>query len=379
MNSEERFRVSGLEFTRATPEAFPNSKLETRNSKPSPLTQTPKQNMQKLPNLRTTLILIGLAALSLAGCDTQKAPETTAQASPSPAAKKKIGFSVYDMQYGFFQEMERGTKEAAQAAGYDYVLVDQKSSESTMVSATQDLINQGITALIISPFKPDALGPIVDAAKSKQIPVVVNDIGGGGTPYDVIVISDNEKGGVIAADQIDTVLKGKGVATKKVASISCEPSAVYAARRNQGFERRIKELGYEVAASLSGNSKQEEGYRVTKDILAAHPDVVAIFCGNDPMAVGAAQAVADSGKSGVNDVYIVGFNGDEIALQAIKANQLGATVQQVPYEMGKMTVDLATKLTSGEKLKFDNEGEREIYVPVKLITVTEVDALLKKN
>ena len=80
-------------------------------------------------------------------------------------AKKKIGFSVYDMQYGFFQEMEKGTREAAQAAGYDYVLVDQKSSESTMVSATQDMINQGISALIISPFKPDALGPIVDAAK----------------------------------------------------------------------------------------------------------------------------------------------------------------------------------------------------------------------
>ena len=34
-----------------------------------------------------------------------------------------------------------------------------------MVSATQDLINQGISALIISAFKPDALGPIVDAAK----------------------------------------------------------------------------------------------------------------------------------------------------------------------------------------------------------------------
>ncbi len=47
----------------------------------------------------------------------------------APAAKKKvIGFSVYDMQYGFFQDMEKGTKEAAQAAGYDYVLVDEKSS-----------------------------------------------------------------------------------------------------------------------------------------------------------------------------------------------------------------------------------------------------------
>ena len=292
-------------------------------------------------------------------------------------AKKKIGFSVYDMQYGFFQDMEKGTREAAEAAGYDYVLVDQKSSESTMVSATQDLIGQGINALIISPFKPDALGPIVDAAKAKKIPVVIDDIGGGGTDYDVIVISDNEKGGVIAADHIDVTLKQKPSATKRVASISCEPSAVYAARRNIGFEKRIKELGYEVVASLSANSKQEEGYKVAKDILSAHPDVGAIFCGNDPMAVGAAQAVADSGKSGVKDVYIVGFNGDEIALQAIKAGQMGATIQQVPKEMGKMTVDLATKLLKGEKLQYSNPANREVYVPVKLITATDVSALLK--
>jgi len=292
-------------------------------------------------------------------------------------AKKKIGFSVYDMQYGFFQDMEKGTREAAEAAGFDCVLVDQKSSESAMVSATQDLLDQGISALIISPFKPDALGPIVDAAKAKKIPVVIDDIGGGGTDYDVIVISDNEKGGVIAADHIDSVLKQKSSASKKVASISCEPSAVYAARRNAGFEKHIKELGYEVVASLSANSKQEEGYKVAKDILSAHPDVTAIFCGNDPMAVGAAQAVADSGKSGVKDVYIVGFNGDEIALQAIKAGQMGATIQQVPKEMGKMTVDLASKLMKSEKLEYSNPANREVYVPVKLITAADVSALLK--
>jgi ribose transport system substrate-binding protein len=96
------------------------------------------------------------------------------------------------------------------------------------------------------------------------------------------------------------------------------------------------------------------------------------------MAVGAAQAVADSGKNGVKDVYIVGFNADEIALQAIKAGQMGATIQQVPREMGKMTVDLATKLMKGEKLQYSSTDNREIYVPVNLITAQEADTLLKK-
>src|SRR5215467_1127486 len=319
--------------------------------------------MKQSPKILT--ILLSMCALL---------PAVPAGTAPS---KKKIGFSVYDMQYGFFQDMEKGTREAAEAAGYDYVLVDQKSSESTMVSATQDLINQGISALIISPFKPDALGPIVDAAKEKKIPVVIDDFGGGGTDYDVIVISDNEKGGVIAAEYIDSVLKSRPNNSKKVASITCEPSAVYAARRNVGFEKRIKELGYQVVAILSGNSRQEEGYRVTKDILSAHPDVAAIFLGNDPMAVGAAQAVADSGKNGVKDVYIVGFNADEIALQAIKAGQMGATIQQVPREMGKMTVDLATKLMNGEKPNYGNAANREVYVPVNLITAADVSSTQK--
>jgi ribose transport system substrate-binding protein len=313
-----------------------------------------------------------IVATLVAGCT---APP--AQQAQQPAKKKKIGFSVFDMQYGFFQDMEKGTKEAAQAAGYDYVLVDEKSSESTMVSATQDLINQGIDALIISPFSPPAMGPIVDAAKKKGIPVVVNDIGGGGTAYDVIVISNNAEGGVMAADHLDKLIKGTGNTSKKVASITCDPQHVYAWRRNVSFEKRIKELGYEVVASLNGKSQQELGYSLMKDVLSAHPDVAGVFSCNDPMAVGAAQAIADSGKSGVKDIPVVGFNADEIALKAIKEGSMAATVQQVPYEMGKMTVDLATKLMNGEKLKYDDDKEREIWVPVKLITPENVDTLLK--
>ena len=86
-----------------------------------------------------------------------------------------------------------------------------------MVSSAEDLINQGIDALIISPFKPDALGPIVDSAKAQGIPVVINDIGGGGTDYDVIVISDNFNGGVLAAEKMDELIQASG-SSKQVAS-----------------------------------------------------------------------------------------------------------------------------------------------------------------
>jgi len=341
-------------------------------------------------------LLIGMLVLLLAACggtattdseteapadedtsSTDVEPEEEAEAE-TPAEESgplKIGFSVYDMQYGFFQDMEAGTRDAAEALGYEYILVDQKSSESAMVSSAEDLINQGIDALIISPFKPDALGPIVDSAKAQGIPVVINDIGGGGTDYDVIVISDNFNGGVLAAEKMDELISAKG-SSKQVASIKCEPSAVYAARRNEGFEEKIAEMGYEVVASLSANSRQEEGYKVMGDILSANPDVAGVFSCNDPMAVGAAQAIADAGMSGSEDIFVIGFNADTIALEAIKAGQMSGTVQQVPYDMGQMTVDLATQLVNGESLDYDNADDREIFVPVNMITADNVDSLL---
>lgn len=322
-------------------------------------------------------ILFAGVIFTATACGTKTATEDTAKAStdaaaPSTAAtstadaaaagKKVIGFSVYDMQYGYFQDMEKGTKEAVTAAGYDYKLHDQKSDETQMVSGAQDLINQGISALIISPNKPEAMGPIVEAAHAKNIPVIVDDIGGGGSNYDAIVISDNINGGKMAADY---ALKNLTAASKEVAIIKCEPSAVYAVRRGEGFKEAIVAGGYTVVKELSGHSKQEEGYSIMKDIITSNPKVQAVFAENDPMAVGAAQACQDAKRS---DIMVIGFNGDQIALDAIKAGTMAATVQQVPYEMGKMTVDLANKLINGEKLTFDNAETKEIYVPVNLLT-----------
>jgi hypothetical protein len=46
--------------------------------------------------------------------------------------------------------------------------------------------------------------------------------------------------------------------------------------------------------------------------------------------------------------------------------------------MGKMTVDLASTLMKGDKVKYSNPANREVYVPVKLITAADVSALLKQ-
>lgn len=287
-----------------------------------------------------------------------------------------VGFSVYDMQYEFFQLMEKGTREAAEAAGWEYILHDEKSDENEMVTGAQALLDRGVDVLIISPFKPDALGPIVAKAQQLGVPVIVDDIGGGGTPYDALIISDNEQGGVIAAEFMDQRIGELGLESKKVVSITCEPSAVFAARRNAGFRAEIESRGYQVVTELSGNNSAEDAYQVMKDALARDPDIAGVFACNDNLAVAATNAIKDAGLSPTEDIVTVGFNGDPEALNAVANDGMSATVAQAPEAMGELSVELARRVLAGEEIDFDDPDDREVLQPVTLITPANVEDFL---
>ena len=191
-----------------------------------------------------------------------------------------------------------------------------------MVTGATALLDE-VNVLVVSPVRPDALGPIVAAAKQKGVPVIVDDIGGGGTPYDAIVISDNAGGGVLAAEFMDEQIAAMGARSNKVVSIGCPPDAVYAARRNQAFEEEtITAAGYDVVTDLSGNSVADQAYTIMKDALAKDPDIAGVFACNDPMGVAAGNAIKDAGLDPVNDIVTVGFNADPEAITAIQSGGL---------------------------------------------------------
>lgn len=321
---------------------------------------------------RTTLATVAVAgalALGLSACSDSTTAGTGSGKSDGDIT---VGFSVYDMQYEFFQKMEKGTRAAAEAKGWKFKLHDEKSDENEMVTGAQALLDQDVDVLIISPFKPDALGPIIAKAKQKKIPVIIDDIGGGGTPYDAIVISDNADGGKQAAEHMAAQIAANGAKSKKVVSITCEPSAVYAARRNEAFGEAIKAKGYQVVTELSGNSKAEEAYKIAKDALAKNPDIAGVFACNDPMGVAAANAIKDAGKNPVKDIVTIGFNADPEAVTAISKGGLSATIAQDPAGMGEKTVELAAQAVAGDALSYDDAGKREVFQKVTLVTKENV-------
>ena len=288
----------------------------------------------------------------------------------------KIGYSVYDMQQPYWQAYAKGIEDASKAAGYQFALSDQKSSQQAEVSGSIDLINQGISALIVSPVQPPALPAVIDKAHQAKIPVIVGDVGVAGD-YDAFVLSDNEGGGKLAAEYMAKQLQNKP-GTKEVLVIQLHPGSAVGDLRVKGFVEAMKKFpDFKIVASLNGNDTVQGGYQVTQNTLSANPNLVGIYAANDPEAEGAVQALQAAGKNGAKDVLVVGFNGDPPALKLIQDGQMAATIRQDPYGQGQKAVEVATKLMNNEAVTFSDPATKSIYFAVTVVDKSNIDQYLK--
>lgn len=139
-------------------------------------------------------------------------------------------------------------------------------------------------------------------------------------------------------------------------------------KRATGFADKLKELapGLEIVASLPGDWDRGKAANITNDTLTAHPDLVAIFCANDGMALGAVETVFAAGKQ--DQVTVIGVDGNSDAVKSIKEGRLSASVAQLPYLVGKQAVEMAKKVKAGEAV------DEFVFVPTLVLTKEALDA-----
>lgn len=240
-----------------------------------------------------------------------------------------IGFSLWTMQFTFFQNLETGVRDACEEFGYEYIMLDQNSDPQKMVQDINSLVGQKVDGIVITPVDPGAIGPAVQNARDAGIPVTCADIGKTG-PVNALLISNNYQGGQMAMEYIDKLMKGKPN-TKKVGVGRVQPQWTYARQRGEGFMDKARELGYEVASEIVvAVPSAEGGYDTMQQIMSAAPDIVGVFMSSGREAVGAANAIKAAGK----DIIVVGYNGDPEELQAIEDGVLHGTVAQQPWFIG---------------------------------------------
>ena len=118
--------------------------------------------------------------------------------------------------------------------------------------------------------------------------------------------------------------------------------------RKAGYERALEEQGLTPVAELSGNNTTDGATKVMENQLIANPDINLVLCHNDDTAIGALNAIQAAGVEGIS---IIGFDGNQSAVELIANGDLTATIAQQPKLMGYQAVMTTVAALKGETVE----------------------------
>ena len=235
-----------------------------------------------------------------------------------------------------------------------------ESEIEQQVSMIEQQIGAGCDAIIVAPNDAGAAsGALASAIGS--IPVLSVDTNVGIEGQTSFVGTSNvdaaKEGGLWAAEQA-----GEGA---NAVIIYGQEGDNTSNMRREGYQAACDEAGVTVLDALSGQNTTDGATKTMEDLLNAYPDQIDIvLCHNDDTAIGAMNACK---SAGVDDMIIVGFDGNASAVDLILAGEMvKATVAQQPYEMGYQAVEAALKAIKGETveevIKIHTSEEYLIYM-----------------
>lgn len=270
--------------------------------------------------------------------------------SVSAQAQDTMAIVLSTLNNPFFVTMKDGAEAKAEELGYKLIVLDSQNDPSKELSNIEDLTIRGVKAILINPTDSDAVSNAIRIANRSNIPVLTLDRGASRGDVVSHIASDNVIGGEMAGHFIMEKVgeKAKVIQLEGIAGTSA------ARERGEGFMNAVNGSDLELLASQPADFDRTKGLNVMENLLAANPDVQAVFAQNDEMALGALRAVQASGK----EVMIVGFDGTEDGIAAVNRGLLGATVAQQPDLIGSLGIEIADKVLKGETV--------DEYVPVAL-------------
>ncbi|HAH03568.1 MAG TPA: ribose ABC transporter substrate-binding protein RbsB, partial [Vibrio sp.] len=259
--------------------------------------------------------------------------------SVSAQAQDTMAIVLSTLNNPFFVTMKDGAEAKAEELGYKLIVLDSQNDPSKELSNIEDLTIRGVKAILINPTDSDAVSNAIRIANRSNIPVLTLDRGASRGDVVSHIASDNVIGGEMAGHFIMEKVgeKAKVIQLEGIAGTSA------ARERGEGFMNAVNGSDLELLASQPADFDRTKGLNVMENLLAANPDVQAVFAQNDEMALGALRAVQASGK----DVMIVGFDGTEDGIAAVNRGLLGATVAQQPDLIGSLGVEMADKVLKG--------------------------------
>ena len=246
----------------------------------------------------------------------------------------------------FWAAVEKGAKDKGAELGVDVVVVAPPAESDVQAQITQieDLIAQKVSGIALAPTDPNALAPVVDAAKAAGIPVVFVDTKGINEGV-TFIGTDNAVGAALAADfMCKNLPQGSDVAILQGLISQSTGQA-----RAEGSKKGLEACGLKVVAEQTAEWDRAKGQSVMENILTGNPNIKGVFASNDNMALGAVEALKAAAK--LQDVMVVGFDANPDAAASILAGEMTASIAQAPGNIGGFGVQALVDLKAGKTIE----------------------------
>lgn len=277
-----------------------------------------------------------------------------ASLSAPAMAKDAIALVISTLDNPFFVTLKEGAEKQAKALDYDLVVLDSQNDPAKELANVEDISVRGVKILLINPTDSDAVGNAIAVANQKKLPVITLDRAANKGQVVSHIASDNTAGGEMAGNYIAEKL-GKGA---KIIQLEGIAGTSAARERGAGFAKAAQAHDFKILTSQPADFDRSKGLNVMENLLTAQPEVQAVFAQNDEMALGALRAIQAAGKK---DLVLVGFDGTDDGVKAVKGGKMAATIAQQPDKIGEIGVQTADKVLKGEKV------EASIPVELKII------------
>lgn len=307
-----------------------------------------------------SVVMVG--AMVLGGCGSKaeepaQAPAEEAPAEAAPAEEEepaaapaeggaiKIGVSVADQSNPFYIDIVDGMESAAKD-GDELIIVDAGFDAAKQLNDIDDMIQQGVSVMLIDPVDSNAIKSAIEACDAAGIPVIAYN-----SPLNFEIAStvatDNYLAGQLVGEAMGKALDGKG----KVAMLTYNVAEVCLDRAN-GFKDAIANYpDIEIVEEQEIQPGTDTALPVAENILQSYPDLSGFFALNDPSALGCVAAVESANL--LDQVKIVGVDGSDDAKAAIAEGKMLASAAQDPVTIGSEAVETAYKVIAGETVETD--------------------------
>ncbi|MHB8770266.1 MAG: LacI family DNA-binding transcriptional regulator [Syntrophales bacterium] len=270
---------------------------------------------------------------------------------------KTLGLIITSILNPFYPELAKGIEDKAMALGYNIILCSTNYNRRLQKPFVDLLRSKGVDGIILTSVEindPD-IAPLLD----DNFPLVlVNRRVMNHTLEKKIdyVVLDNVSGGYMAMQHLQKL------GHRRIAIIAGSFDISTAVERTEGARKAMSDSGLTIEPGLivECSFSKEKAYEATRKLLthgSSRP--TAIFAQNDYMALGAREAVFDTGLRIPEDVALVGF--DDIVASSLRGIEL-TTISQQKYEMGTAAVEILRN-----RIEDSTAAARQICLPPAIV------------